>query len=82
MSTVLTITAKGQVTLKRELLEHLGIGAGDKVVVDLLPSGRAELRPMKRGSIDAVFATVPSNGASVTIDDMNQVIAEGWASES
>lgn len=33
-----------QVTPRRELLGHLGVRAGDKIVVDLLPSGRAELR--------------------------------------
>ncbi|HWE05324.1 MAG TPA: AbrB/MazE/SpoVT family DNA-binding domain-containing protein [Rhizomicrobium sp.] len=41
----LTITAKGQVTLKRAVLEHLGIGPGGKVRVSLLPGGRVTLAP-------------------------------------
>jgi hypothetical protein len=40
MST-LTITAKGQVTLGRDLLQHLGVRPGEKVVVNKL-SGRDE----------------------------------------
>ena len=44
MTATLSITAKGQVTLRKELLRHLGVAPGDKVVLDLLPDGRAELR--------------------------------------
>lgn len=40
----LTITAKGQVTLRQAVLEHLGIKPGRKVGVSLLPDGRVELR--------------------------------------
>ena len=47
------MTAKGQVTLRKELLEHLGVEPGSKVEVDLLPDGRAELRAAKKtGSIE------------------------------
>jgi hypothetical protein len=30
----LTVTAKGQVTLRRDLLEHLGVRPGEKITVD------------------------------------------------
>jgi bifunctional DNA-binding transcriptional regulator/antitoxin component of YhaV-PrlF toxin-antitoxin module len=36
----LTITAKGQITLKQELLRHLNVTPGQKVEVDMLPDGR------------------------------------------
>lgn len=45
MALELTITAKGQVTLRREVLAHLGIEPGDKVSASLLPGGRVELLP-------------------------------------
>lgn len=38
--TVLTITAKGQVTLKQDLLKHLGVRPGEKIEADNLPDGR------------------------------------------
>ena len=44
MARTLAVTAKKQVTLRRELLGHLGVRPGDRIVVDLLPSGRVELR--------------------------------------
>jgi hypothetical protein len=37
--TVLTITAKGQVTLKQDLLKHLGVSPGEKIEADKLPDG-------------------------------------------
>ena len=30
----LTVTAKGQVTLRKELLKHLGVRPGEKIVID------------------------------------------------
>lgn len=41
--TTLTITAK-QVTLKRDLLRHLGVGPGEKVEIDKLPDGQIVVR--------------------------------------
>jgi bifunctional DNA-binding transcriptional regulator/antitoxin component of YhaV-PrlF toxin-antitoxin module len=40
----LTVTARGQVTFRRGVLQHLGIRPGEKIELDLLPNGRAELR--------------------------------------
>ena len=50
--TVLTITAKGQVTLKQDLLKHLGVGPGEKIEADKLPDGRVVVRAAaQEGSI-------------------------------
>ena len=35
----LTVTAKGQVTLRKELLTHLGVQPGEKIAVHKLPDG-------------------------------------------
>ena len=37
---ILTVTARGQVTFRKEVLQHLGITPGDKIALDLLPDGR------------------------------------------
>jgi predicted nucleic-acid-binding protein len=39
----LTITANGQVTLRRELLHHLGVQPGEQIEVSTLPGGRIEV---------------------------------------
>ncbi len=40
----LTIAAKGQVTLRKAVLDHLRVRPGQKIKVSLLPDGRVELR--------------------------------------
>lgn len=77
----LTITSKGQVTLKKDLLKHLGLGPGDKVNVALLPDGRAELRAaVPQGSIDGFVGLLAGKAKKVlTIEEMNRISAEGWA---
>ena len=49
MAVELTVTAKGQVTLRQTVLDHLGVKPGDKVGVSLLPDGRVELVSVSAG---------------------------------
>lgn len=49
MALELTVTAKGQVTLRRGVLDHLGVKAGEQVKVSLLPDGRVELTRASEG---------------------------------
>jgi len=80
MST-LKVTAKGQVTLRKDVLKHLGVSPGDQVAVDVLPGGRIEVRAAKRtGKISDVFGMLRQEGGPVlTIDEINEAIAAGWA---
>ena len=80
MST-LTVTAKGQVTLRKDLLEHLGVRPGEKISVDKLPDGRIEVRAARPvGKISDVFDFLKrENGPSLSIEEMNRTAARGWA---
>ncbi len=81
--TILTITAKGQVTLRKDLLQHLGAQPGDRIAVDKLPDGRIEVRvagPV--GKISDVFDLLKRDGGpSLSIEAMNEIAAKGWAGE-
>ena len=44
---ILAIDAKGQITLTPELLRHLGVVPGQKVVVEKLPGGRLAIQAAK-----------------------------------
>lgn len=81
--TVLTVTTKGQVTLKKDVLRHLGIEPGQKVDIDLLPGGRVEVKAARAtGSISDVFGRLKRKGEPVlTVDDINAITAKGWAGE-
>lgn len=77
----LTITAKGQITLRKELLKHLGIQPGDKIVVDKLPDGRIEMKPVRpTGKISDVFDIFKkSNRKPLSIEQINEIARRGWA---
>ena len=82
--TTLTITAKGQVTLKKELLQHLGVKPGQKIEVDVLPGKQLALRPaeVQKGSWDEIFGLLAGKTDKVaTIEEMNEAIARGWAGQ-
>jgi AbrB family looped-hinge helix DNA binding protein len=77
----LTVTAKGQITLRQELLRHLNVAPGQKVEVDKLPDGRLTVRPAPRkGSIAAFSGSLAKEGTPrLTIEEINEAIADGWA---
>jgi bifunctional DNA-binding transcriptional regulator/antitoxin component of YhaV-PrlF toxin-antitoxin module len=55
MSTI-TVTAKGQVTLRKDLLRHLGVEPGHKISVKKLLDGQLEVRADKpSGCISRAF---------------------------
>ena len=80
MST-LTVTAKGQVTLRKDILRHLGVQPGDKITVDKLPDGRIVVRAERpAGRISDVFNFLKrAEGPSLSIEEMNEIAAQGWA---
>jgi antitoxin PrlF len=78
----LTVTAKGQVTLKKDLLDHLGVRAGDQISVEKLPDGRVEVRAAPTGDISAFFGILRSRTkVKLSIEQMNEITRQGWAGE-
>jgi bifunctional DNA-binding transcriptional regulator/antitoxin component of YhaV-PrlF toxin-antitoxin module len=80
MST-LSVTAKGQVTLRKDVLRHLGVRPGEKITVDKLPDGRIVVKAARpAGNVSDVFDFLKrKNGPRLSIEDMNRIIARGWA---
>ncbi|MBM3623385.1 MAG: AbrB/MazE/SpoVT family DNA-binding domain-containing protein [Alphaproteobacteria bacterium] len=77
----LAVTAKGQVTLKRELLRHLGVKPGERIDVETLPDGEIRIRAARSaGSIKGFIGLLAGKTRKVaTIEEMNEAIAAGWA---
>jgi AbrB family looped-hinge helix DNA binding protein len=61
--TTLTVTSKGQVTLRKDVLEHLGVSPGEQISVEKLPDGRIERK----------------NGPTLSIEQMNEIARQGWS---
>jgi len=77
----LTVTAKGQITLKQELLRHLNITPGQKVQVDKLPDGRLAVQSATQtGSIDNFIGSLErKEGPRFTIAQIKKITEEAWA---
>ncbi len=80
MAKPLRITSKGQLTLRRETLDHLGVRPGQQVSVELRPDGVVERPPAPSGKISDAFGCLPRpDRPALTIEEMNEVIAAAWA---
>jgi bifunctional DNA-binding transcriptional regulator/antitoxin component of YhaV-PrlF toxin-antitoxin module len=80
--TTLRVTSRGQVTFRKDVLQHLGIEPGGKLHVDLLAGGRAELRADKpKGSLRDLrgFLRGKTNGRRLTIEEIGEAISEAGA---
>ena len=79
MALELTVTAKGQVTLRRAVLDHLGVMPGAKVSVSLLENGRIELVAAKTGNdITGLRGALRRSGQRpVSLEEMQEAIEAG-----
>jgi bifunctional DNA-binding transcriptional regulator/antitoxin component of YhaV-PrlF toxin-antitoxin module len=91
MTTFLTVTKRGEVTIDRAVLDHLGVKPGESLAVKLGPQGRVSLsaatpeagpdadRP--HGRIEDTFGMLNAYhaGPPLTIEAINEAIESGWA---
>jgi AbrB family looped-hinge helix DNA binding protein len=79
----LTVTAKGQVTLRKDVLEHLGVRPGEKIVINKLPDGQVRVSAASRiGDIRNFFGSLKQDdGIHLTVEELNEAIANSWAGE-
>ena len=72
-------TSKGQITLNKSLLAHLGVKPGDQLEVNILPGKRIRLARVspKKAMSDLVGLLEPQQGPPVTDDQIEEGIAKG-----
>jgi hypothetical protein len=75
------VTRKVQVTLRKELLAHLGIQPGQRIDGELLPSGRMELHAEHATGTIRNFIGLLADHSShrASLDELNDVAAAGSA---
>ncbi len=78
---ILTITSRGQVTFRKEVLQHLGIQPGDKIELDLLPDGRGVLKAARPvGTMSGFVGLLAGRSKKIaTIEEINAASADGWS---
>ena len=82
--TTLTVTARGQVTFRKDVLQHLGIKPGEKIELHLLPDGRGMLKAAQpAGSIaDFLGLLAGKTNKVATISEINEAAARGWTGKA
>ncbi|HAF40193.1 MAG TPA: AbrB family transcriptional regulator [Sphingobium sp.] len=84
MSGKTTLSAKGQVVIPKDVRDQLGLAPGQ--VLDVVPMGGGVfLKPQHRKSgrsfeeiMAGIRARIHYDGPTVTIEEMNETIAECW----
>ena len=71
-----TVTARGQTTLPKPVREALSVNAGDKVLY-IIQEG--EVRMTKARSIKRLAGILKYDGPPVSLEEMDNAIAEGAA---
>ena len=69
-----SITKKGQTTLPKPVRETLGVQAGDRVRYVI---SNGEVRILAVRPISRLFGMLQRNGPAVTLEEMEQAIADG-----
>ncbi len=81
--TILTVTARGQVTFRQDVLRHLGIRPGERIALDKLPDGRVTLRAARPGGSieDFIGLLADRSGKVATLGEIAAAAASGWAGQ-
>ncbi len=75
-----SVNSKGQVTIPAEVRRDLGLKAGDSLWFIKGERGEYILK-LKTGSILDLKGFVHWTGKPATIEEMNEIIAKGWAGQ-
>ena len=77
----LTIDNEGELTLGEDILSYLRVAPGQQIIAEKLPNGRIVLRAASGKVSDAFGALRREGQPTLTIEEMNEAIARGWAGE-
>jgi len=75
-----TLTSKGQLTVPKAVRNALGVGPGDRVDFVQMADGNFAVMPATK-SIKRLKGIIPKPEKPVSLDDMDDAIAEGAIGE-
>jgi bifunctional DNA-binding transcriptional regulator/antitoxin component of YhaV-PrlF toxin-antitoxin module len=75
----MTLTAKGQFTFNRSLMEHLGVKAGEKIAIRKLPDGSLKINASKKHNDIMDFAGALKGDIKLTDAELKAAIADAYA---
>lgn len=74
-----TITSKGQITVPKEIREHLKLKPGDRIDFVKDRSGRISLKAINTDFMSMRGILKSKRKEPLSIEEMNEVIARGYA---
>lgn len=79
--TTLTVTARGQVTFPKDVLQHLGIRPGERIKLEKQSDGAVAVRAVRPlGKIDSFLGLLAGKTRKIaTLDEINEAAAAGWS---
>ncbi len=75
------LSSKGQITLPKPVREALGVGPGDQVRFLILGDQVRIVKPIDIMSLAGMLKPYIKPGQVVSIEEMDEAIAAGWAGE-
>lgn len=69
-----TITSKGQITIPREVRDHLHVREGDRIEFEIGRDGEVRVRPVT-GSVEELFGMLRRPGATRSLEEIDEGIA-------
>ena len=73
-----TLTSKGQITLPKEVREHLGVDAGDRINFVIRESGEVLVEP-ETVDVRSLRSVLKRKGRSVSLAEMDRAVRRGAA---
>jgi antitoxin PrlF len=74
-----TLTSKGQITIPKEIREHLRLRTGHRLEFQIAADGLVVMRPRNRDVRELKGILRPKRRNPVSVEQMNEAIAEGFA---
>lgn len=81
---ILSVTARRQVTLSKEVLRHLGVNPGSKIEIELLSGARGIIKAVQpSGTMDSFIGLLAGRTTKVgTLEEIEEASARGWSGET
>jgi len=74
-----TLTSKGQITIPKEIRDHLKIRTGTRLEFRIASDGRVVMQPRSRDVRELKGIVRSSRRKPVSVEEMNEAIARGFA---
>jgi AbrB family looped-hinge helix DNA binding protein len=74
-----TVTAKGQITIPKEIRDQLGLKPGDRVSFAQDSPGQVSLKPVESDFLKMQGILKSKRKKPLSVEEMNRVIAKGYA---